>query len=698
MGAGASVKDDDGRRYVKRGGDEGSLALDLVKTHPEAPCSRPLVARLIIGRMFNILESGGEKASALCEEFTGADGKDIDTSKWFTLVYQDILQTQLERDTFMAFLEGFFLLKDEKDFQLTPDTVREEVMPYQGPRFNATFICFVIDEFTRLRKLWDEATISSPEQMVDLYSSPTAGRRKSLIEAADGKEVQPQGELLTLKKRTLVLADAANISLDHFKLGKYAVDVLVENRATVKGYLTDCHYHPRGFGTDPIPLETQFEWMKTKQVLFTTLLGIGQRLPEAARVRYYKADAATRMKGKKFGVRPSPMNDLSNGHDYYRDFHNQQIQKNVHLVMSYSFFDLKSDHPGQNVFNLRQVDRDFPDLFTAAGELNIQKQALHGNNRGNLEDMDEEKVKALHEVFAHLEARDAPALIHCDIGCDDSSESTQKEKARMKKSIGAAAAFCCSDCGGEAQGDDEAGAQQVKGLRTMAKARTMLLKTDLLKMGQGPSKEDTAPSISTPADSRFKFAGIMDKFCSSFRTNKIIWAHLGGLSLELIKQDVRQHADYLGQFLRRHPHVWIDVSWDVIYKCYFDDYADMIGESEDSDEDAPPEVKQLRQEFAKNVVETYLGLFNEFPQRFLSGTDLVCTAENVTLEVYAQALKDTGFIFMLKKGLTPEAFNGIVLGQNYLDVHADLDLVYQAPRLLEHLESASPSPSPGAAA
>ncbi|CAK0911131.1 unnamed protein product [Prorocentrum cordatum] len=683
MGAAASVKDNEIRRYVKRRGDERVLALDLLKAHPQAPCSRPLVARLIIGRMFKLLEEDDEKVGALCEEFKASHGQDDKSQhdfakKWFNTVYQDILGSQLERDALMAFLEGFFLVKGERGFELTPDTLQEDVMPYQGSRFFAYFVCFVMDEFTRLRKLWEEATVASPETIVSLYTSPPAVR-DGVIESDADQEVQPNGEPLSLKTRTLVIADAATITLDHFKLGKYAVDVRVENRATVKGYLTDCHYHPRGFGTDPVPLATQFEWMKAKQVLFTTLLGIGQRLPEAARVRYYKADAATRLKDRKFVVRPSPINDMSNAQDYYRDYHNKHIQQDIHLVMSYSFFDLKSDHPGQNVFNLRQVDQDFPDLFSAAGELNIQKQALHNNDRGNLEDLNEEKVTALRNVFAHLEARDAPALIHCDIGCDEKNEITKKESVRIKKSIGAAGAFCCSDCGGEAQGDVTAPATGA--LRSLAKARSVLLKTDMLKRKTSDTSNPDTATLSTPAVSRFKYAGIMDSFCSSFTANKIIWAHLGGLSLELIKQDVRQHTAFLRQFLRKHPHVWVDVSWDVIYKCYFDDYADMIGESEDSDEDAPPEVKQLRQEFAKNVVDTYVALFNEFPHRFLSGTDLVCTQENVTFDVYAQALKDTGFIFMLKEGLSEEAFNGIVLGQNYLDVHADLDLVYQAPKL-----------------
>ncbi|CAK0900777.1 unnamed protein product [Prorocentrum cordatum] len=111
----------------------------------------------------------------------------------------------------------------------------------------------------------------------------------------------------------------------------------------------------------------------------------------------------------------------------------------------------------------------------------------------------------------------------------------------------------------------------------------------------------------------------------------------------------------------------------------------MIGESVDIDEDAPPEVNQLRQEFAKSVSETYLNLFNEFPLRFLSGTDWACTQENVTFDVYARVLKDTGFIFMFKQGLIEEAFNGIVPGQNYLDVHADLDMVYQVPNLVKHV-------------
>merc|ERR1711920_142118 len=126
----------------------------------------------------------------------------------------------------------------------------------------------------------------------------------------------------------------------------------------------------------------------------------------------------------------------------------------------------------------------------------------------------------------------------------------------------------------------------------------------------------------------------------------------GGLSLELVSMDVSQHVKFLSHFLEEYPNVWVDVSWDVIYKAYFEDHATEIGESTDSDEHSPREEKELRQEYSKGVVSEYLGLFNEFPRRFLTGTDFVATAENQTFQGYSDALKDTAFIFMLREGLT----------------------------------------------
>jgi len=46
----------------------------------------------------------------------------------------------------------------------------------------------------------------------------------------------------------------------------------------------------------------------------------------------------------------------------------------------------------------------------------------------------------------------------------------------------------------------------------------------------------------------FTYAGLMNDFCNTYSENKIIWAHLGGLSLELMTMDVREHAKFLHGF------------------------------------------------------------------------------------------------------------------------------------------------------
>jgi len=351
-------------------------------------------------------------------------------------------------------------------------------------------------------------------------------------------------------------------------------------------------------------------------------------------------------------------------------FHDHPPQEDTHLVMSYSFFDLhEAVVPGQpswNYKNKEQMDRDFPDLFAAAGELNLHKQALSGNARKFATTFSQLNLEALTEVFEALRVKDFPALIHCDIGFD------HRKDAKKNKLIGQI--FCCSDCYGSTD-------TETKAVHKLKRVVTKMKSSDIL---QASRKTLIGTMVADKLEAQvqhFQYAEMMNDFCTNFKHNKIIWAHLGGLSLELVNMDVREHAKFLKTFLTNHPNVWVDVSWDVIYKAYFDDYADLLGLSEDSDADEDQETKKAKQEHAKEVVEAYLNLFNELPTRFLTGTDCVATLENFKYETYTKALQDTAFIFVLKEGLTDEAFSRIVLGQNYIDVYGDLSLVYTAPRL-----------------
>jgi len=151
-----------------------------------------------------------------------------------------------------------------------------------------------------------------------------------------------------------------------------------------------------------------------------------------------------------------------------------------------------------------------------------------------------------------------------------------------------------------------------------------------------------------------KYLPLMDKILELYPDNKIVWLHLGGLSLQLNPLPpvllaaplyADEHADIIRERLRRHPNLMIDLAWDVLYKELYTD----------------PMKRQL-----------YVQLLDEFPTRFIPGTDFVAAVTKPE-EEYRLELNQTSDIF---KDVSDAAFRNIALGENYFRLRS---LDYSAP-------------------
>ena len=140
-----------------------------------------------------------------------------------------------------------------------------------------------------------------------------------------------------------------------------------------------------------------------------------------------------------------------------------------------------------------------------------------------------------------------------------------------------------------------------------------------------------------------KFLPLMDHALASYPDNKIVWAHMG-LSKELTTMDAREHVRLMGERLEQYPHLYLDISWDVIYNAYH------------------------------RWGEIFIPFFNQYSTRILPGSDFVAAASK-TWENYAHELEVTSRALRV---LDDEAFRNIALGQNYFEL---MDLPYEAPQL-----------------
>jgi predicted TIM-barrel fold metal-dependent hydrolase len=105
---------------------------------------------------------------------------------------------------------------------------------------------------------------------------------------------------------------------------------------------------------------------------------------------------------------PSIKNDFVNGQEVKAYPHD-----NVNIVLSMSFMDLQNPQGIVDLIGL--YDKEFPGMFTWAGELNVVKQALFGNKHraATIEEID-----AWAPFMKVLRERGIPVTFHSDLGDD----------------------------------------------------------------------------------------------------------------------------------------------------------------------------------------------------------------------------------------------------------------------------------------
>jgi len=163
--------------------------------------------------------------------------------------------------------------------------------------------------------------------------------------------------------------------------------------------VVDAHFHPRPFGGPAIPPEELFEYFDRLGVRFVNYFGIGQVLELDSGCGYYLDCIGT-------AAKPSIKNDFVNGMDvaaYPND--------NLHVTLSMTFIDLAN--PEIVVQLIELYDREYPGMFKWAGELNVMKQALLGNQH---EPASLEAIDDWAPFMEVLRERNIPITLHSDLG------------------------------------------------------------------------------------------------------------------------------------------------------------------------------------------------------------------------------------------------------------------------------------------
>lgn len=165
--------------------------------------------------------------------------------------------------------------------------------------------------------------------------------------------------------------------------------------------VVDVHFHPRPFGGSAIPAPDMFENFDRLGVRFVNYFGIGQVLDLDSGCTYY-------LDCKGVSARPGIKNDFVNGMDVADYPHD-----NLHVTLSMTFMDLA--HPEDVVKTIAVYDKEYPGMFKWAGELNVMKQALLGNNH---EPATLKSIDGWAPFMKTLRDRNIPVTLHADLGND----------------------------------------------------------------------------------------------------------------------------------------------------------------------------------------------------------------------------------------------------------------------------------------
>jgi len=163
--------------------------------------------------------------------------------------------------------------------------------------------------------------------------------------------------------------------------------------------VVDAHFHPKPFGGPAMSPPELFDYFGEMGVRFVTYMGIGQLLDMGSGCVYY-------LDCPGVAARPSVKNDFLNGMEVEMYSHDD-----LHITLSMTFMDLAN--PDSIVDTIAMYDKEYPGMFTWAGEVNVVKQALMGNHHQAVTTKNIDDWAPFMEI---LRERNIPITLHSDLG------------------------------------------------------------------------------------------------------------------------------------------------------------------------------------------------------------------------------------------------------------------------------------------
>lgn len=205
------------------------------------------------------------------------------------------------------------------------------------------------------------------------------------------------------KKTNIIVSKTSVLTLKD-----YNADIKYKNLRNIKNIaIVDNHIHFRGYGHKSLEYNTIINFLIKSGVLFATITGIGQRLPNKSNCNYYGMCPNEK-------ITPSVVNDIINMENYFK-YYNKYKNK-IHLILSFTSIDLHKPIQSYNLLN--HYITKYKGHFKACGEINLCKQALFSNGRNALPI---EKIKDNRKIMNLLLKNDIPILIHSDLGNNDNN-------------------------------------------------------------------------------------------------------------------------------------------------------------------------------------------------------------------------------------------------------------------------------------
>lgn len=212
-----------------------------------------------------------------------------------------------------------------------------------------------------------------------------------------------------MKKLLMLILGGVSLVLSHSILARDFEMFSLENERCYDRntepytFVVDAHNHFRPFGGPAIPFDEMLDILRENQVYFVNMFGIGQKLPAKSPCTYYLDCPGS-------PVIPSMTNDFTNAANIAVRQPNK-LPKDLHLTLSMSYADLS--HPKDVVRHIELLDKEFPNMFSWMGEVNVVKQALFHNQHRPTPESAIAEWKGFMDI---MEQRDIPVSLHSDLG------------------------------------------------------------------------------------------------------------------------------------------------------------------------------------------------------------------------------------------------------------------------------------------